>query len=233
MVNLSPCESLNRKIDALMGEFNLSTSKVTDSKNILNDTLDSMKTQVGITDLEDKVNAARNTASSELGSVISPPSNIAGSCLDSLRSSAFEVLNNASSYSTEAFSAIDGITNVSNLMNQLGNVKSLVEGLGIGKLLEKIDQTLGCLADNNDCIPTDKIETIMTTVSNTLDSIGLGETGSFDVSKVLDNIPDFDAILKQNIVDLDTAADALAEESKAAIESSLKTANKYYDPSKW
>jgi len=233
MATLSPCEVLNTKIDSLMSEFNISTSSIYTAVNTLNSTLDTMKTQAGITDLEDKINSSRNTASTELGSVINPPYNLAGSCLDSIRSSTFEILNNVSNYSSKAFGSIDGITNVSTLMNQLGNVKSLVESLGLGKLLEKIDQTLGCLADNNDCIPIDKIDIVLTTISGTLDTTGLGDTGMFDVSKVLDNIPDFDSVLKQNILDLDVASDELAEQSRVVIESSLKTANKYYDSSKW
>lgn len=233
MATLSPCESLNTKIDSLMSEFNISTSTVNTAVGTLNTTLDSMKTQVGITDLEDKINSSRNTASSELGSVINPPHNLAGSCLDSVRSTALTTLNKASQYSTNAFGNIDGITNISTLLNHLGNVKSLVNGLGIGNLLQKIDQTLGCLADNNDCIPTNKIDTILTTVSGTLETNGLGDTGMFDVSKVIDNIPGFDSVLKQNILDIDLASDTLAEETTAAIKDSLKTANKYYDTSKW
>ena len=233
MATLSPCESLNSKIDTLMSEFNLSTGKINTVVYSLNDTLDTMKTQVGITDLESKVNSARNTSSSELGSVLNSATSLVGSCLDSVMSSAFGVLNDSSTYSANVFNSIDGIANVSTLMQKLGNVKSLVDGLGIPKLLEKIDQTLGCLADNNDCIPSDKIETILTSISGTLETNGLGDTGMFDVSKLLDNIPDFDSILKQNVLDLDSAADAVAAESKQVIEDSLKTANKYYDISKW
>ena len=233
MATLSPCESLNAKIDSLMSEFNISTATVNGAVNTLNGTLDTMKTQVGITDLESKINSARNTSQSELGSTLSSANNLAGSCLDSVMSSAFGVLNDISSYSSQAFGSIDGIANVSYLMSHLGKVKSLVDGLGIGKLLEKIDQTLGCLADNNDCLPTGKIDTILTTITNTLEVNGLGDTGTFDVSKMIDNIPEFDSVLKQNILDLDVASDSLAAESKAMVENSLKTASKYYDPSKW
>jgi hypothetical protein len=233
MATLSPCESLNTKIDSLLMDFNLSTSNVYSAVGTLNDTLDTMKSQAGITDLEDKINSSRNTASSELGNIINPPYNLAGSCLDSIRSSVYDVLNKASEYSSNAFGNIDGIANVSTLMSQLGNVKSLVNDLGIGNLLQKIDQTLGCLADNNDCIPIDKIDTVLASISNTLDTTGLGDTGMFDVSKILDNIPDFNSVLKQNILDLDVASNLLADQSKVSIESSLKTASKYYDSSKW
>ncbi len=233
MATLSPCESLNAKIDTLMREFNISTGLVNSQVNILNSTLDTMKTQAGITDLEDKVNSARNTSQSELGSVLRSATSLAGSCLDSVMSTAFGVLNDSSSYSSQVFGSIDGIANVSTLMNHLGNVKSVIDNLGIGKLLEKIDQTLGCLSDNNDCLPIGKIDTILTTIENTLEVNGLGDTGMFDVSKMLDNIPEFDSVLKQNIIDLDLASDSLATEAKQTIESSLKTASKYYDSSKW
>jgi cell division protein ZapA (FtsZ GTPase activity inhibitor) len=233
MATLSPCESLNSKIDTLMSEFNTSTGKINTAVYTLNETLDTMKTQVGITDLESKINSARNTSSSELGNVLNSATSLTGSCLDSVMSSAFGVLNDASSYSSNIFGSIDGIANVSTLMQNLGNVKSLVDGLGIPKLLEKIDKTLGCLADNNDCIPTDKIETILTSITGTLETNGLGDTGMFDISKLLDNIPDFDSVLKQNVLDLDSAADSLAAESKQTIEQSLKTVSKYYDISKW
>lgn len=233
MATISPCESLNTKIDSLMGAFNISTMAINTAVNSLNDTLDLMKEQVGIDDLESQINSARNTSQSELGSTLSTATNLVGSCLDSVMSSAYGILNDTSKYSSNAFGTIDGITNVSTLMNHLGNVKSLVDGLGLGVLLQKIDQVLGCLADNNDCLPIGKVDTILSTISNTLETNGLGDTGSFDVSKLLDNFPDFDDILKQNILDLDSAADALANDTKMVIESSLKTANKYYDTTKW
>lgn len=233
MATISPCESLNTKIDSLMGTFNISTMAINTAVNSLNDTLDLMKEQVGIDDLESQINGARNTSQSELGSTLSTASNLAGSCLDSVMSSAYGILNDASKYSSNTFGTIDGIANVSSLMNHLGNVKSLVDGLGLGVLLQKIDQVLGCLADNNDCLPIGKVDTILATITNTLETNGLGDTGSFEVSKLIDNIPNFDSILKQNILDLNSAADALAIESKTMIEESLKTANKYYDSGKW
>ena len=52
MAILSPCQSLNSKIDSLMTEFNTSSFIVSQNVNGLNDTLELMKNETGIDDLE-------------------------------------------------------------------------------------------------------------------------------------------------------------------------------------
>lgn len=233
MAILSPCTSLNSKIDSLMTEFNTSSFLVNQNVNDLNDTLESMKTEAGIDDLESQISSARGQSQSEMNDLLNTASNFSGSCLDGITNSLFGVANDSSNYSANVLNAINGIPNVSNLLSQLGAVKNVLDKLGIPKLLEKIDETLGCLADNNDCIPTDKIDTIMTTVNGFLDSNGLGTDGSFNLDSLLDNIPDMGTLIKDNIKSISSSADDIATEAKQTVLASTEKARSYYDELKW
>lgn len=233
MAILSPCQSLNSKIDSLMTEFNTSSFIVSQNVNELNDTLELMKNETGIEDLESQVSSAKGQSQTEMNDLLNTSSNFFGSCLDSITSSLFGVLNESSSYSSNVLNTINGIPNVSNLLSGLGNVKSSLDKLGIPKLLEKIDETLGCLSENNDCIPTDKIDNIMTTINGFLESNGLGETGEFSLDSLLDNIPDMGELIKDNIKNISVSADEIASDAKQNILASTQKAKTYYNELQW
>lgn len=233
MAILSPCTALNSKIDSLMTEFNTSSFLVSQNVNQLNDTLDLMKTEAGIDDLEGQISAARGQSQTEMNDLLNTSSNFFGSCLDGVTNSIYGVLNNSTGYSSTVLNAITGIPNVTSLLGALGDVKSILDKAGIGKLLEKIDQTLGCLADNNDCIPSDKIDTIMTTINGTLESNGLGATGDFDLDSLLQNFPTMNPLIKDNIKMISDSADDIASESTQSILASTQKAKSYYNELQW
>lgn len=233
MAILSPCTALNSKIDSLMSEFNTSSFLVSQNVNQLNDTLNSMKNETGIDDLESQVSSAKGQAQTEMNDLLNTSSNFFGSCLDGVTSSLYGVLNESSSYSSNVLNTINGIPNVSNLLSNLGNVKSILDKVGMSKLLEKIDETLGCLAENNDCIPTDKIDNIMTTINGTLESNGLGETGDFNLDSLLNNIPDMGELIKDNIKMISSSSDDIAGGAKQNILASTQKAKSYYNALQW
>lgn len=230
---LSPCEAINGKLDSLLTQFNVNSNLVNSAVYGLNDTLNAMKSEVGITDLQDQINAGRNTAFGGLNDTINKSGNFFGSCLDGVTDSLYSIMNDSSGYVSSVFNDISGISNLSGLLGGIANVKSVLDGLGIPKLLEKIDSLLGCLADNNDCIPTDKIQTVMTTINNFLETNGLGETGEFDINNLLNNIPDMNELIKENISMISTSVDEISEEAKSTVLASTKKARSYYDKNLW
>lgn len=233
MVSLSPCEILNSKIDSLMLDFNNKIGIVNSSVMDLNNTLETMTSQTGIGDLEGQLNSKKGQSLSELGNLSTLSTNFAGSCLDSITNELFGILNDSSTLSSDVFNTIDGLTNIDGLLSKLGGVKNILGELGLSKMLEKIDETLGCLADNNDCIPTDKIQTVLNTIDGLLQSNGLNQSGEFNIESLLDEIPDMDSLLKDNIKMISDTVDSFEEEAKNMVLASTQKAKTYYDELKW
>lgn len=229
----SPCDAIYGKFGTTMAEFNRSSGLVTGAVNQLNNQLVLMKNEAGIGDMESQLNGLKGQSTSELGGLMSAAGSLIGSCLDGVMGETFGRLNKGNSYTSELFNQINGLTNLSGLLGGLANVKELLDQLGLKELLKKIDSLMGCLADNNECVPVGELDSAMATINGFLDSNGLGTDASFDIDTLLDRVPDMGGLVKNNISMISKSSDEITSTMKDTINTSMQKGKSYYDSTKW
>lgn len=228
-MNISPCESFNRDLDKYINKFNGHKSDVSDKMDFLNDTLNDSKGKEGVEDLSEQLASNKSSILSEVNSVKRATSGFTGSCLDSLTSSINDMMNDINAVTSNLYNIAHSDVDFNILGSAISGIKDLLDNIGLSDLLGKIDELLGCLADNNDCIPTDKIDRTMANINDFLDTHGLEPDGSFDLEKKLTSTDGLTENLINNIKELSESSSSVGEEIMNIIKPSLPGV----DPLKW
>lgn len=223
---LSSCESMNKKLDSYISEFNKIKGPISDLKSDMDLSLDNIKDETGVDDLDSSLNQKENELKNSLNDTMDAAKKLTGSCLDGIMSAINNGLNDINNLTSNALTLpdLDFLNPVTEVM---GLMKTLLEESGLQNLLSKIDELLGCLADDNECIPIDKLDNTISNVNSFLDVNSLSSSGEFDIDSLLEDFEN--PALKENIKSVSKKADTMKEEVQKLAEST----NKYANPLKW
>jgi len=205
------CESFNNELDKKISDLRKTKGSLRNKLRDLDNKVNAISDKDDISDIRDKVNEQSRDINNAVNGLMNDITAYTGSCLDGIVNSINDVKNNADSVVGSVLDLLDGDWN--NLSTSLGEYNGMIEKLGLKNITKGLNDLFGCLSDNNDCLPTGKLDDIIDELESFESEFGLNMEGGFDIDKYLTN-KGLTNNLKNNVIELNESMGDVVNEVK-------------------
>lgn len=215
----SLCESFEGKIKDQIRKLRKSKGQLRNKINELDDAIEGVIDETGIPEIDDKIMNKTDEIYGQFDSYMDEVSKYTGSCLDGIQRSVNEVKNNVNNTVGDMFN-VDDSPNWQNISSTLGSTNNIVNKLGLSSLIKGLDESLGCLAEENCFI--DGLDDMISEINSFIFEFSLDDTGNFNIDNFLGD-KELNMDVKQNISKINNSIKNVGKETKELIKSKGKT----------
>lgn len=223
----SLCDGMNESLNNEFNKFKNNSRLVNSQVNKVKDKLDIVD-DTDLTDIEtiqSSINDSKNQTTNRMNDIKNASNTLTGSCLTGIFNQLNKTANNIGSFIDDMLSADYPETGA---LGSLDALNSLLDKLGIGGVINKLDELLGCLSDS-DCLPVGDIQGYYDQMNSFLDGAGLTDTGEFNQDTFMDKLSISDKV-KNGLDTFKTDMGDLKNEIKETTESTMETVKQAKQP---
>lgn len=227
-MGFDPCSEIRKEVDASMNKLRDAASVITGPLNAAkSEALNMVSNNEDINALQSEMSTASGAAMTEVNDLTGGIEDFTGDCLTPIINKIKGIISGADQFVSDIFNAIS--SQLLSFFSKLFDLINIINLSGISSLIGSLDEMLGCLASS--CV-NQELQGIFDEIDSIIGSIGLLNTGNFDLNHWLEEmIPDVAEIVGEKITiikDIVTETANTAKTQAQAAAATLKVPKEYY-----